>query len=41
MEMFERDVQPSLDAYTRGEIDEAAFLAQAGRGRTTARRTGR
>jgi len=29
MEMFERDVQPTLDAYLRGEIDEPAFLAKA------------
>jgi len=29
LEMFERDVQPTLDAYVRGEIDEAAFLAQS------------
>jgi len=28
LEMFERDVQPALDAYVRGEIDEAAFLAR-------------
>ncbi len=26
LEMFERDVQPKLDAYLAGEIDEAAFL---------------
>ncbi len=29
MEMFERDVQPSLDAYLAGSIDEQAFLEQA------------
>ncbi len=29
MEMFERDVQPSLDKYLAGEIDEAQFTAQA------------
>ncbi len=29
MEMFERDVQPTLDAYVRGEIDEASFLAKS------------
>lgn len=29
MEMFERDVQPALDAYLAGEIDEAAFLERA------------
>lgn len=29
LEMFERDVQPVLDAYLRGEIDEAAFLLRA------------
>jgi uncharacterized iron-regulated protein len=29
MEMFERDVQPVLDQYLRGEIDEAAFLAES------------
>lgn len=29
MEMFERDVQPQLDAFLRGELDEAAFLGQA------------
>jgi len=29
MEMFERDVQPVLDAYLAGEIDEATFLAGA------------
>lgn len=29
MEMFERDVQPTLDSYVRGEIDEAAFLAKS------------
>ena len=27
MEMFERDVQPTLDDYLAGRIDEAAFLA--------------
>jgi uncharacterized iron-regulated protein len=27
MEMFERDVQPLLDQYLRGEVDEATFLA--------------
>lgn len=27
MEMFERDVQPKLDEYLGGKIDEAAFLA--------------
>lgn len=27
LEMFERDVQPTLDAFLRGEIDEAEFLA--------------
>ncbi len=27
LEMFERDVQPALDAYLRGEIDEAEFIA--------------
>ncbi|MEQ1634664.1 MAG: ChaN family lipoprotein, partial [Planctomycetota bacterium] len=26
LEMFERDVQPALDAYCKGEIDEATFL---------------
>ena len=26
LEMFERDVQPALDAYLRGETDEQAFL---------------
>ncbi|MBL9077522.1 MAG: ChaN family lipoprotein [Planctomycetes bacterium] len=29
MEMFERDVQPVLDDYLAGRIDEAAFLAKA------------
>jgi uncharacterized iron-regulated protein len=29
MEMFERDVQPALDRYLAGEIDEATFLAEA------------
>ena len=29
MEMFERDVQPVLDTYLAGDIDEAAFLAAA------------
>lgn len=29
MEMFERDVQPHLDAYLAGEIDEAIFLEKA------------
>lgn len=29
MEMFERDVQPALDAYLAGSIDEAAFLERA------------
>ncbi len=29
MEMFERDVQPVLDQYLRGEIDEAAFFAES------------
>lgn len=29
MEMFERDVQVVLDRYLRGEIDEAAFLADS------------
>ena len=29
MEMFERDVQATLDAYLRGEIDEATFLKQS------------
>jgi uncharacterized iron-regulated protein/predicted esterase len=29
LEMFERDVQPALDAYLSGEISEADFLAQA------------
>lgn len=29
MEMFERDVQPVLDRYLAGEIDEAAMLEQA------------
>ena len=29
MEMFERDVQPELDRYLAGEIDEATFLASA------------
>jgi uncharacterized iron-regulated protein len=29
MEMFERDVQPILDQYTAGEIDEPEFLAAA------------
>ncbi len=29
MEMFERDVQPDLDAYLAGEIDEATFLSRA------------
>lgn len=29
MEMFERDVQPALDAYCKGEIDEAAFLQRS------------
>lgn len=28
MEMFQRDVQPVLDAYVAGEIDEAAMLEQ-------------
>lgn len=28
-EMFERDVQPALDAYLKGGIDEAEFLAQS------------
>lgn len=29
MEMFERDVQPTLDQYLKGEIDEPTFLAHA------------
>lgn len=29
LEMFDRDVQPALDAYVRGEIDEATFLARS------------
>jgi uncharacterized iron-regulated protein len=29
MEMFERDVQPALDAYAKGELDEAAMLARS------------
>lgn len=29
LEMFERDVQPRLDAYLAGAIDEAAFLADS------------
>ncbi len=29
LEMFERDVQPALDAYVSGEIAEDAFLARA------------
>lgn len=29
MEMFERDVQPVLDDYVHGRIDEATFLSQA------------
>ncbi len=29
MEMFERDVQPHLDAYLAGEIDEATFLGKS------------
>ncbi|HMO14415.1 MAG TPA: ChaN family lipoprotein [Pirellulaceae bacterium] len=29
MEMFERDVQPHLDAYLSGEIDEGLFLERA------------
>jgi uncharacterized iron-regulated protein len=29
LEMFERDVQPTLDAYLAGRIDETAFLAEA------------
>lgn len=29
MEMFERDVQPVLDQYLAGELDETSFLAQA------------
>lgn len=29
LEMFDRDVQPVLDRYLAGEIDEAAFLAAA------------
>jgi uncharacterized iron-regulated protein/predicted esterase len=29
LEFFERDVQPALDAYLDGSIDEATFLAQA------------
>ncbi|MCZ6654444.1 MAG: ChaN family lipoprotein [Planctomycetota bacterium] len=29
MEMFERDVQPALDGYLAGRIDEAAFLSRA------------
>ena len=29
LEMFERDVQPQLDAYLAGTIDEAAFRAQS------------
>jgi len=29
LEMFDRDVQPTLDAYVRGEIDEATFLAKS------------
>jgi uncharacterized iron-regulated protein len=29
MEMFESDVQPALDAYLAGSLDEAAFLAQS------------
>jgi len=29
LEMFERDVQPELDAYLAGELDEAAFLGRS------------
>lgn len=29
LEMFERDVQPKLDAYLAGELDEATFLAES------------
>jgi uncharacterized iron-regulated protein len=29
LEMFERDVQPTLDAYLAGSLDEAVFLAQS------------
>jgi uncharacterized iron-regulated protein len=29
LEMFERDVQPTLDAYLAGSIDEATFLVKA------------
>ncbi|MBL8861057.1 MAG: ChaN family lipoprotein [Planctomycetes bacterium] len=29
LEMFERDVQPVLDRYLRGEVDERAFLSAA------------
>jgi uncharacterized iron-regulated protein len=29
MEMFERDVQPALDSYIRGEMDEHSFLAHS------------
>jgi uncharacterized iron-regulated protein len=29
LEMFERDVQPALDAYCKGEIDEATFLQRS------------
>ncbi len=29
MEMFERDVQPALDDYLQGRIDEATFLSKA------------
>lgn len=29
MEMFEHDVQPVLDAYLKGDIDEATFLAKS------------
>lgn len=29
LEMFERDVQPQVDAYLAGSIDETAFLAQS------------
>ncbi len=29
MEMFERDVQAAVDAYSKGEIDEAAFLQRS------------
>ena len=29
MEMFERDVQPDLDAYLKGEMEESEFLAKS------------